>query len=141
MGLTKAKFQALKNFDNDDESKLGFALKCLISGAITMEEFKQWCIGVIEFEDSPHTIFFDLLDFDDSIPQMYSLFRDENVRFPYVETSKRQSKAVTGIGYKRALITFEDVPKQRKKSLEALSKELEIWALFKSEFSFIPLSQ
>lgn len=140
MGLNKSKFQELKNFDNDGESKLGFALTCLISGAITMKEFKQWCIGVIEFEDNPHAVFFDLLDFDDSIPQMYSLFRDENVRYPYVEMSKRQDEAISAIGYKRGLTAFEDVKGQKRNHLNALSKEPEILELLKSEFSFISLS-
>jgi len=140
MVLTKSKIEQLSNFDTDHhESKLGFSLDCLLAGAITLEEFKQWCFQVIESDTNPHVIFIELLDFDDSIPQMHSLFRDEGIRYPYVELSERQSTALTGISFMRNIRSHEDTPGEKTRSLQALKKEQEIVEFFQSEFSFIQL--
>ncbi|MEP3889043.1 MAG: hypothetical protein ABJN69_01175 [Hellea sp.] len=137
MSTIKYKFEKLENFNNQGESKLGFVFDCLLAGAITIEELKQWCIKVIESEKEPHTIFFDLLDFIDSLPRLYIFFRDKNIRSPYIDISEGQSLALTGIGFLRNIRLHEDNARQKDKSLKALKQHGEILDVFKSEFPFV----
>ena len=136
-------YKSLKLFDNDDECRLGFVLYALASGAITTSEFSSWCLKRIEREDDIHWIFFDLLDAQNPDSQ---LFRDNNLRPPYVELSSEQSHALSGIRHLRNLSgnqtgAYEDSPNIQKKGLASLKANLEILVVFNWEFEGVASAQ
>src|SRR5215467_7927090 len=83
--------------DRDHPSRLGFAWECLLRAAIEMAELRQWAELMIMELDDPPPIFTYLLDFDDSKPRLYLLFRDKLVRGPWSGLSEQEQDALTGI--------------------------------------------
>ncbi|MCU4419157.1 hypothetical protein [Acinetobacter bereziniae] len=83
----------------EDNEDLGFAIGCLYSQAISLNEFRSWIEYVIEIsdiEDIPQYIF-DLADFDDylfHIPKVVGFIASSGL-------SEEQNKALEGINYLR----------------------------------------
>ena len=83
----------------DDSDDLGFAIICLFSQSIDLNEFKLWIEQVIRdmpIEDTPFYIF-DLADFDEEIANI-----DNIVGFvSSYSLSKSKKDALTGIAFLR----------------------------------------
>lgn len=139
MADLETKLEALHSYDQDAESRLGFVIDCLFAGAITRAEFRQWCLKVIEKEDTPHHIFFELIDFDGMPTHLYRVFKENHFRSPHFETSSNEENAITGIGFQRGTRVHEDYSGQKSKCLEALKVEVSVLNCFKSQFTFISI--
>ncbi|QOG47650.1 hypothetical protein IBX81_01155 [Neisseria gonorrhoeae] len=119
----------------EDSDDLEFAIKCLFSQSIDLNEFKLWIEQVIRdmpIEDIPFYIF-DLADFQ----SLYDLidivgFVSEN------SLSKSQKNALTGIAFLRGIDVY-DPPVSKEKALKALEKYPEIYHKFKWFFPFVEL--
>lgn len=48
--------------DRDDSVDLGFAMECLLAGAVTKTEFREWLYLVVELNDEVPFWLFDILD-------------------------------------------------------------------------------
>lgn len=84
----------------DDSEDLGFALSCLFSGAVTLEEFKGWIYLVLEQSDEFPDYLVNLTDVEHQ-HELLSGWRDLVGFWPESPLSPREKKAVTGIAYAR----------------------------------------
>ena len=120
----------------DDSYDLGFAIKCLFSQSIDLNEFKLWIEQVIRdmpIEDTPFYIF-DLADFDGVIADI-----DNIVGFvSSYSLSKSKKNALTGIAFLRGIDVY-DPPVSKEKALKALEKYPEIYQKFQHFFPFVEL--
>ncbi|EPF9506521.1 hypothetical protein F1M77_000868 [Neisseria gonorrhoeae] len=120
----------------EDSDDLGFAIKCLFSQSIDLNEFKLWIEQVIRdmpIEDIPFYIF-DLADFNGGIGDI-----DNIVGFvSSYSLSKSKKNALTGIAFLRGIDVY-DPPISKEKALEALKKHPEIYHKFKRFFPFVEL--
>ncbi|HGO6493859.1 TPA: hypothetical protein ACLULX_000948 [Neisseria gonorrhoeae] len=120
--------------ENSDD--LGFAIKCLFSQSIDLNEFKLWIEQVIRdmpIEDIPFYIF-DLADFNGGIGDI-----DNIVGFvSSYSLSKSKKNALTGIAFLRGIDVY-DPPISKEKALKALKKHPEIYHKFKRFFPFVEL--
>ena len=102
----------------DDSDDLGFAIICLFSQSIDLNEFKLWIEQVIRdmpIEDTPFYIF-DLADFDEEIANI-----DNIVGFvSSYSLSKSKKDALTGIAFLRGIDVY-DPPSSKEKALQALT--------------------
>ena len=120
----------------DDSDDLGFAIICLFSQSIDLNEFKLWIEQVIRdmpIEDTPFYIF-DLADFDGVIADI-----DNIVGFvSSYSLSKSKKDALTGIAFLRGIDVY-DPPISKEKALKALKKHPEIYQRFQHFFPFVEL--
>ncbi|MFK7640917.1 hypothetical protein ACI43T_00150 [Neisseria oralis] len=120
----------------DDSDDLGFAIICLFSQSIDLNEFKLWIEQVIRdmpIEDTPFYIF-DLADFDEEIANI-----DNIVGFvSSYSLSKSKKDALTGIAFLRGIDVY-DPPISKEKALKALKKHPEIYQRFQHFFPFVEL--
>ncbi|CFB81093.1 TPA: hypothetical protein ACFK0C_03650 [Neisseria gonorrhoeae] len=120
----------------EDSDDLGFAIKCLFSQSIDLNEFKLWIEQVIRdmpIEDIPFYIF-DLADFNGGIGDI-----DNIVGFvSSYSLSKSKKNALTGIAFLRGIDVY-DPPVSKEKALKALKKHPEIYHKFKRFFPFVEL--
>ena len=120
----------------EDSYDLGFAIKCLFSQSIDLNEFKLWIEQVIRdmpIEDIPFYIF-DLADFDGVIADI-----DNIVGFvSSYSLSKSKKNALTGIAFLRGIDVY-DPPISKEKALKALEKHPEIYQKFQHFFPFVEL--
>ncbi|ENW2336019.1 hypothetical protein LBY69_001075 [Neisseria gonorrhoeae] len=120
----------------EDSDDLGFAIKCLFSQSIDLNEFKLWIEQVIRdmpIEDIPFYIF-DLVDFNGGIGDI-----DNIVGFvSSYSLSKSKKNALTGIAFLRGIDVY-DPPISKEKALKALKKHPEIYHKFKRFFPFVEL--
>ena len=123
-----------KNFkltrENNGED-IGFAISCMYSQAITLDEFKSWIDYVIlnsKVEDLPSYIW-EIVDWDGK----YNI--SKYIDFTPCGIEGRLSDALTGIAIKRNMDIFEPVSK--KKALDALRKNPNLVKKFKDSFPFI----
>ncbi|MEF1426144.1 hypothetical protein QWW00_04925 [Neisseria gonorrhoeae] len=120
----------------EDSDDLGFAIKCLFSQSIDLNEFKLWVEQVIRdmpIEDIPFYIF-DLADFNGGIGDI-----DNIVGFvSSYSLSKSKKNALTGIAFLRGIDVY-DPPISKEKALKALKKHPEIYHKFKRFFPFVEL--
>lgn len=120
----------------EDSDDLGFAIKCLFSQSIDLNEFKLWIEQVIRdmpIEDIPFYIF-DLADFDVGIGDIGNI-----VGFvSSYSLSKLRRNALTGIAFLRGIDVY-DPPVSKEKALKALEKHPEIYQKFKRFFPFVEL--
>jgi identified by metaGeneAnnotator len=123
-----------KNFRltrEDNGEDIGFAISCMYSQAITLDEFKSWIDYVIlnsKLEDLPSYIW-EIVDWDGK----YNIY--EYIGFTPYGIEGRLSDALTGIAIKRNMDIFEPVSK--KKALDALRKNPNLVKKFKDFFPFI----
>ena len=123
-----------KNFKltrEDNGEDIGFAISCMYSQAITLDEFKSWIDYVIlnsKVEDLPSYIW-EIVDWDGK----YIIY--EYIGFTPYGIEGRLSDALTGIAIKRNMDIFEPVSK--KKALDALRKNPNLVKKFKDFFPFI----
>ncbi|AZG22193.1 TPA: hypothetical protein WLE37_000466 [Neisseria gonorrhoeae] len=120
----------------EDSDDLEFAIKCLFSQSIDLNEFKLWIEQVIRdmpIEDIPFYIF-DLADFNGGIGDI-----DNIVGFvSSYSLSKSKKNALTGIAFLRGIDVY-DPPISKEKALKALKKHPEIYHKFKRFFPFVEL--
>jgi len=123
-----------KNFRltrEDNGEDIGFAISCMYSQAITLDEFKSWIDYVIlnsKLEDLPSYIW-EIVDWDGK----YNV--SKYIGFTPCGIEGRLSDALTGIAIKRNMDIFEPVSK--KKALDALRKNPNLVKKFKDFFPFI----
>lgn len=118
----------------ENSQDLGFAIGCLFSQSITLDEFKEWLYIVIkdnDIENIPSYIF-DLLEFNQG------LFHISNVIgfVPNDKLSKSEQNALTGIAVMRNVKVY-DSPISKNKALLLLDKNPHILERFKTFFPFI----
>ncbi|RPB86439.1 hypothetical protein JY15_09410 [Neisseria meningitidis] len=120
----------------EDSNDLGFAIKCLFSQSIDLNEFKLWieqAIRDMPIEDIPFYIF-DLADFDVGIGDIGNI-----VGFaPSSSLPKSKKNALTGIAFLRGIDVY-DPPVSKEKALKALKKHPEIYQKFQHFFPFVEL--
>ena len=120
----------------EDSDDLEFAIKCLFSQSIDLNEFKLWIEQVIRdmpIEDIPFYIF-DLADFNGGIGDI-----DNIVGFvSSYSLSKSKKNALTGIAFLRGIDVY-DPPVSKEKALKALKKHPEIYQKFRHFFPFVEL--
>ena len=125
-----------KNFKltrEDNGEDIGFAISCMYSQAITLDEFKSWIDYVIlnsKVEDLPSYIW-EIVDWDGR----YNIY--EYIGFTPCGIEGYLSDALTGIAIKRNMNIFESVSK--KKALDALRKNPNLVKKFKDSFPFIKI--
>ncbi|ARB04359.1 TPA: hypothetical protein ACFP4U_001639 [Neisseria lactamica] len=120
----------------EDSDDLGFAIKCLFSQSIDLNEFKLWIEQVIRdmpIEDIPFYIF-DLADLDEEIDNIYNIIGFVSS----YSLSKLRRNALTGIAFLRGIDVY-DPPVSKEKALKALEKHPEIYHKFKRFFPFVEL--
>lgn len=123
----------------NDSADIAFTEACLMSGAVTQDEFRVWLYHVIENHDDIPTYIFDLIDLED----MREIFRGGNGPigfYPISDFNDEESNAITGIAYKRGYYDREldyDVYIDRSEALEALDKNPQIERRFREMFPFI----
>ena len=120
----------------EDSDDLGFAIKCLFSQSIDLNEFKLWIEQVIRdmpIEDIPFYIF-DLADLDEEIDNIYNIIGFVSS----YSLSKLRRNALTGIAFLRGIDVY-DPPISKEKALKALEKYPEIYQKFQHFFPFIEL--
>ena len=120
----------------EDSYDLGFAIKCLFSQSIDLNEFKLWIEQVIRdmpIEDIPFYIF-DLADLDEEIDNIYNIIGFVSS----YSLSKSKKNALTGIAFLRGIDVY-DPPVSKEKALKTLKKHPEIYHKFKRFFPFVEL--
>ena len=120
----------------EDSYDLGFAIKCLFSQSIDLNEFKLWIEQVIRdmpIEDIPFYIF-DLADLDEEIDNIYNIIGFVSS----YSLSKLRRNALTGIAFLRGIDVY-DPPVSKEKALKTLKKHPEIYHKFKRFFPFVEL--
>ncbi|CBN87791.1 hypothetical protein [Neisseria lactamica] len=120
----------------EDSDDLGFAIKCLFSQSIDLNEFKLWIEQVIRdmpIDDIPFYIF-DLADLDEEIDNIYNIIGFVSS----YSLSKLRRNALTGIAFLRGIDVY-DPPVSKEKALKALEKHPEIYHKFKRFFPFVEL--
>ena len=120
----------------EDSDDLGFAIKCLFSQSIDLNEFKLWIEQVIRdmpIEDIPFYIF-DLADLDEEIDNIYNIIGFVSS----YSLSKLRRNALTGIAFLRGVDVY-DPPVSKEKALKALKKHPEIYQRFQHFFPFVEL--
>ncbi|VTX91515.1 Uncharacterised protein [Neisseria subflava] len=120
----------------EDSDDLGFAIKCLFSQSIDLNEFKLWIEQVIRdmpIEDIPFYIF-DLADLDEEIDNIYNIIGFVSS----YSLSKLRRNALTGIAFLRGIDVY-DPPVSKEKALKALEKHPEIYQKFQHFFPFVEL--
>ena len=120
----------------EDSDDLGFAIKCLFSQSIDLNEFKLWIEQVIRdmpIEDIPFYIF-DLADLDEEIDNIYNIIGFVSS----YSLSKLRRNALTGIAFLRGVDVY-DPPVSKEKALKALEKYPEIYQKFQHFFPFVEL--
>ncbi|MBX3457829.1 MAG: hypothetical protein KF820_05655 [Candidatus Paracaedibacteraceae bacterium] len=127
----------MKPFDDN----LYFCLRSKSTGAITQDEFNNWCYECIKMQEDIPTIVFDLLDFGDHAfrETRNDVFFNENFK---KELSPGERNSLRAIGYLRGINTEEELRDLRTSSktvLSALEKNPHILERFKEVFPFIKL--
>lgn len=123
----------------NDSADIAFVKLCLMSGAISQDELREWLYHVIEHYDDIPTYFFDLLDAKD----LREMFRGANGPigfFTSSDLSEIESDALTGIAYKRGFYDGPlgyDVHIERDEALKALQQNPHIEKRFCEMFPFI----
>jgi hypothetical protein len=128
--MNNKKFKLTREDNGED---IGFAISCMYSQAITLDEFKSWIDYVIlnsKVEDLPSYIW-EIVDWDGR----YNIY--EYIGFTPYGIEGYLSDALTGIAIKRNMDIFESVSK--KKALDALRKNPNLVKKFKDSFPFIKI--
>ena len=119
----------------DNSKDLGFALSCLFSQAITMNEFKQWLEIVlmdIPTDELPN-YFFDLIDED-----VFDIFKNMSY-VPHSSLSRYEKYALEGIAYIRKVRSLTDMLAKEETALKALQNNPQILERFKKFFPFVEI--
>lgn len=114
---------------------LGFAIDCLHSQAVNLDEFKLWLYRVIKeipIDEIPLYIY-DLVEIECSI----DIYKIMNF-VPSGDLSQTQDDALTGIAFLRSVDVY-DPPISKNKALKALEKHPEIYQRFQHFFPFVEL--
>ena len=118
----------------EESSDLGFAIGCLFSEAINLNEFRQWvelCINDLNQDEIP-LYMFDLINFEDSLAKIHLV-----IGFvPSSGLSKTEKIALEGISYLRGIDIFDPIS-TREKSMQCLKKNPHVLEKFMQTFPFI----
>lgn len=118
---------------DDGGGDLAFARRCLIAGAVSLEEFHAWVYRVVVESDSPQEHLLNLGDATDRF-EVILRWRDLVGWLPSWEPSRREEHAIYGIAYARDPEHTADMV-DRATALRALEQEPEVKARF---FRFFP---
>lgn len=117
----------------DNGEDLGFAISCLMTGAVTFDEFKEWLYIVIENTDNLPGYIFDILD----IKERFDFKPSMTIGFiPHWAHVDRELDAIEAIAYKRRADYTSDAVNQDD-ALNALAENPHIERRFYEIFSFI----
>lgn len=116
----------------EDSADLGFAVACLLSGAIDTAELRAWADRAIAAMDDPPLYLFDLVEFDRAACHIYDVlgFMPDEPPFPW--------RAINGIAVARGRRIDETVVRCQS-ALEALRKCPEARDAFRRAFPEIEL--
>ncbi len=121
----------------NDSADIGFALTCLMSGAIHFREFKEWLYFVVEHVDAPPNYIFDMIDVDQRID-----FKPMRIMgwTPSATLRDDEHDALKGIGFMRQICEHEDVI-SRQKAIEKLRANEAFHQRVKDFFPFLDLDE
>lgn len=121
----------------DDSEDLGFALSCLTSGAVTLEEFRGWIYLVLEQSEEFPDYLIDLTDVEQK-HELNRRWRDVVGFWPSLELSPSEEKALLGIAYAR-FEKFRDDTIRRGAAADALKESPELRERFARSFPAISI--
>ena len=122
----------------EDSEDLGFAITCVLYGAIGMEEFTDWVTRQIMAHDDLPSYMFDLIDFTDGDRLKLSKWETFGHFLPMDGLSHDQTSAVAGIGAARFADYDSDLG-GRPALLAALMRHPEVKARFREAFPDIEI--
>lgn len=112
---------------------LGFALACLYSAAVSLDEFRQWAQSVVEKLDVDSTplYMFDLMELEDPLAAY------EVIGFtPFWECSEDEDRALLGLAVGRGRnIDGTCIPQEE--ALNSLKRHPHIEEIFRLVFPFV----
>ncbi|MBC9248443.1 hypothetical protein H4P12_17405 [Paracoccus sp. 11-3] len=121
----------------DDNEDISFASSCLVSGVITLEEFKAWAYSIVENEKDVPSYIFDIVELENKFDYTLNMHRIIGF-FPSWELSGEEDAALEGIGYKRYKDFSSDFA-PRNQALAALEKNPQVEERFLRTFPFIKI--
>lgn len=122
----------IKFKDKKLREEISFATVCILSQALSYEEFRFWVEEKIRYTANlPHT-FFDLLEIGES-PKLLFLYTG-NLAVSYTDS---QYLAIDGIAYLRGITPYEKPSKVDAK--EALRRNFGILERYQEMFPFVEL--
>lgn len=121
----------------DDNEDIAFASSCLVSGVITLEEFRAWACSIIENSENIPNYIFDIVELKNKLDYTLNMHRILGF-IPSWELSDEEDVALEGIGYKR-YENFSSDFAPRKKALAALEKNPQVEERFFRTFPFIEI--
>ncbi|AUQ73926.1 hypothetical protein [Phaeobacter piscinae] len=127
------KFRLSKN----DSADIGFALSCLLCGAIHFREFKAWLYHVIEHGDAPPHYIFDMLDVElrrDFKPLEIMGWTSSQ------ELTDEEFDVLEGIGFLRGISDIEGRI-TREDAIKKLKRNMPFHTRVQNFFPFIDLDQ
>lgn len=116
-------------------------MACLLYGAITNEEFKEWIYLVIEHVDEMPGYLFDILDCKETDGFKLSVYKMIGFT-PSYELTDDESTSLTGIAVKRGLtdLKWEDDPiNSLEEAKRVMSDNPHVEKRFRETFPFIDL--
>jgi hypothetical protein len=122
-------------FDRKDSSTLGFAVSCLSYGAITLDEFHQWIVQVLDQNSDVPTLLVDLLDFQGPLAKIYGVI-GFTPSWPYPKDAKT---ALLAIAYRRGTPPV-DCQIGSTESEAKLARYPQVETRFKELFPFVRLN-
>ncbi|MBF9043370.1 hypothetical protein HKCCE4037_08530 [Rhodobacterales bacterium HKCCE4037] len=128
----------------EDSADLGFAWACLMSGAITLDEFKAWAEHVVTVMDAedlpPHMI--ELMELDSRRDATLGL-KDLTGFWPHdpFMDNSAHATALHGISALRGAFRAEDAGTTRAKAVALLSTHPQVAERFATVFPFLTLPE
>lgn len=122
----------MSGFTRENSERIGFAVSCLFTQALSVSEMRQWAVKVLEELDNPPPYLVDLMDFDAPLGKLYEIIGFA----PHWQHSDEARLALYGIAHKRGRQAF-DCPLSREEALQILAQHAEVETRFRNEFPFV----
>jgi len=122
--------------DRNDASDAGFAKACLMSQAVTFEEYSKWAETIIENTDDYPSYILDIFDFSDRLAYISHMSQNMPSWVYWEPENESERDAIDGIAYSRFFENQSDAVK-RIHALAALEKNPQIEANYRRLFPFI----
>ncbi|WP_223202949.1 hypothetical protein [Stenotrophomonas sp. 169] len=119
------------NKDIYSDERLGFVIACLLSQAITIDEFNDWAGRALLLEGAPNFLV-DLADFHEAPFKVYRVIG----YVPDWTLERSVEHAIIGIAVSRGIIPFE-MPISRDEALESIRSNKLVCDMFSMEFPLI----
>ena len=121
----------------NDSSDIGFALDCLLCGAIQFKEFKEWLYFVIDQVDEPPAYIFDMLDVKLRVDFKPHRIMGWNASGSLSDT---ELDALEGMGFLRGIRDFEDRI-TREDAIEKFMRNSSFHSKLKGFFPFMDVEE